>query len=86
MGAMVVAPVLYSTSSIAVVLGFSLSAARGIFPDQGSNLCLLHWEEDSLPLGHPEAPRSSLTHFDHFYLYTQRVFFFFFFLHIVNAE
>ena len=83
MGSMVVAPVLYSTSSIAVVLGFSLSAARGIFPDQGSNLCLLHWEEDSLPLGHPEAPRSSLTHFDHFCLYTQRVFFF---LHIGNAE
>ena len=23
---------------------------QGIFPNQGSNLCLLHWQEDSLPL------------------------------------
>ena len=30
--------------------GFSCSAACGIFPDQGSNLCLLHWWADSLPL------------------------------------
>ena len=35
-----------------MVNGLSCSAACGIFPDQGSNLCLLHWQADSLPLGH----------------------------------
>ena len=29
------------------VHGLSCSVARGIFPDQGSNLCLLHWQVDS---------------------------------------
>ena len=33
-------------------MGLSCSAARGIFPDQGWNLCLLHWQADSLPLSH----------------------------------
>ena len=32
------------------------SEARGILPDQGSNLCLLHWKKDSLPLSHQESP------------------------------
>ena len=32
--------------------GLSCSMARGIFPDQGSNLCLLPWQVDSLPLSH----------------------------------
>ena len=27
-------------------------SACGIFPDQGLNLCLLHWQADSLPLSH----------------------------------
>ena len=27
----------------------------GIFPDQESNLCLLHWQADSLPLSHARA-------------------------------
>ena len=31
--------------------GLSYSEARGIFPDQGSNPCLLHGQADSLPLG-----------------------------------
>ena len=31
---------------------FSCSAACGIFLDQGSNPCLLHWLVDSLPLSH----------------------------------
>ena len=33
-------------------LGLSCSAACGIFPDQGSNPCLLHWQADSSPLSH----------------------------------
>ena len=36
-------------------LGLSCSVACGIFPDQGLNLCLLHWPADSLPLSHQEA-------------------------------
>ena len=29
----------------------------GIFPTQGSNLSLLHWQADSLPLSHPGTPQ-----------------------------
>ena len=52
----IAAPGLESMSSGAVVHGLSCSAARGIFPDQGSNLCLLHWQADSLPLSHQGSP------------------------------
>ena len=34
----------------------SCSEARGIFPDQGSNPCLLYWQTDSLPLSHQGSP------------------------------
>ena len=47
-----------STGSIVVVPGLSCSAACGIFPDQGWNLCLLHWQAD-LP---SEPPRKFLGH------------------------
>jgi len=30
--------------------------ACGIFPDQGSNPCPPHWQEDSLPLSHQGSP------------------------------
>ena len=30
--------------------------ACGIFLDQGSNLCLLHWQVDSLPLSYQGSP------------------------------
>ena len=36
--------------------GLSCSEACGIFLDQRSNLCLLHWQADSLPLTHPGSP------------------------------
>ena len=29
---------------------------QGIFPTQGSNLCFLHWQADSLPLSHKGSP------------------------------
>ena len=32
------------------------SVTCGILPDQGSNLCLLHWQADSLPLSHQGNP------------------------------
>ena len=34
----------------------SCSAACGIFPDQGSNPCPLHWQADSQPLRHQGSP------------------------------
>ena len=36
--------------------GFSCSMACGIFPDQGWNPGLLHWQMDSLPLSHQGGP------------------------------
>ena len=47
-----------SQSSDVVVTVYELSCfpARGIFPDQGSNLCALHWQADSHPLRHQEVP------------------------------
>ena len=51
-----VAPRLQSTDSIVVAHGLSSSEACGIFPDQGSNPCLLYWQADSLPLSHLESP------------------------------
>ena len=43
----VAVPGLSSTESIVVVLGVRGSKACGIFPDQGLNLCLLHWQTES---------------------------------------
>ena len=42
--------------SVIVAHGPSCSAARGIFPDQGSNPCPLHWQADSQPLRHQGSP------------------------------
>ena len=36
--------------------GPNRSAACGIFPDQGSNPCPLHWQADSQPLRHQGSP------------------------------
>ena len=45
-----------STDSVVVAHGPSCSAAGGIFPDQGSNPCRLHWQADSQPLRHQGSP------------------------------
>ena len=42
--------------SVVVVHGPSRSTACGIFPDQGSNPCPLHWQADSQPLRHQGSP------------------------------
>ena len=42
--------------SVVVAHGPSCSVARGIFPDQGSNPCPLHWQADSQPLRHQGSP------------------------------
>ena len=54
-------PLLRSTSSrragsVVVAHGPSCSVACGIFPDQGSNPCPLHWQTDSQPLRHQGSP------------------------------
>ena len=46
--------------------GPSCSAACGIFPDQGSNPCSLHWQADSQPLRHQGSPVSG-------FLFTQNI-------------
>ena len=51
-----VAPQLSSTGSEFAAQGFSFSMACGIFLDQRSNLCLLHWQADSLPPSHQGSP------------------------------
>ena len=50
------APGLQSTGSVAVVHRIRCSVARGIFLDQGTNLRLLHWQADSVPLSHQRKP------------------------------
>ena len=42
--------------SVIVAHGPSCSTACGIFPDQGSNPCPLHWQADSQPLRHQGSP------------------------------
>ena len=46
--------------SVVVAHGPSRSAACGIFPDQGSNPCPLHWQADSQPLRHQGSPYGHL--------------------------
>ena len=43
-------------ASAVMAHGLSGPAECGIFLDQGSNPCPMHWQEDSLPLGHQESP------------------------------
>ena len=38
---------------------------QGIFPTQGLNLCLLHWQADSLPLSRQGSPIPCLVQFSH---------------------
>ena len=44
--------------SVIVAHGPRCSTACGIFPDQGSNPCPLHWQADSQPLRHQGSPSS----------------------------
>ena len=60
MGSVVAAPGLQSTGSVTAMQGLGYSTSCGIFPDEGSNLCLLHWQEDSLPLIYKGSLEESL--------------------------
>ena len=55
----VVVPGLWSTGSVVVVARLRCPVACGIFPDQGSNPYLLHWQADSLPVSRQGSPRFS---------------------------
>ena len=50
------AQVLGHVGSVVVAHGLSCSSARAIFPDQGLNPRLLHWQMNSLPLSHQGSP------------------------------
>ena len=52
----IAAPGLQSPSSVVVAKGLSCFTACEIFLDQWLNLCLLHWQVDSLPLRHQGSP------------------------------
>ena len=45
--------------SVVVAHRPTCSAACGIFPDQSSNPCPLHWQADSQPLHHQGSPQST---------------------------
>ena len=56
MGSRHAAQQLWLVGSVVVVNRPSCSEACGIFPDQGSNPCPLHWQADSQPLRHWGSP------------------------------
>ena len=56
----VTVPGLQSTGPVFAACGPTCSSACGIFLVQGSDLCLLHWQADSLPLSHQGSPAPSL--------------------------
>ena len=51
---------LSNCGSVIVAHRPSCSVACGIFPDQGSNPCPLHWQADSQPLRHQGSPQGTL--------------------------
>ena len=48
--------------SVNVTQGFCCSTTCGIFPDQGSNPCPLHWQADSYPLYSQGSPPYSIVY------------------------
>ena len=63
--------------SVVVAHGPSRSVACGIFPDQGSNPCPLHWQADSQPLHHQGSPIPQVLDFRTFVFIFLQVFFWF---------
>ena len=60
MGSLVAAHRLWKSRSVISVYRICCSTVRGIFLDQGSNLCLLHWQPNSYPLDHQGSPPTIL--------------------------
>ena len=48
-------------ASVVVARGLSCPAACGIFLDQGSNQCPLHWQADFQPWGHQGSPCANIS-------------------------
>ena len=73
-----------SAGSVIVAHRPSCSVACGIFPDQGSNSCSLHWQADSQPLRHQGSP---VYFFFNIYLFIwlHRVLFIYLFLYLFLA-
>ena len=46
-----------------MVQGLSCCMSCGIFPDQGLNVYLPHWQADSLPLSHRGSPQANFRFF-----------------------
>ena len=61
--------------SVIVAHGSSCSAACGILPDQGLNLCPLHWQADSQPLRHQGSPSIAILTMLSLPVYEHRIFF-----------
>ena len=55
--------------SVVVAHGPSCSTACGIFPDQGSNPCPLHWQVYSQPLYHQGSPQILISYLFYTYWY-----------------
>ena len=51
-----------SFSTYSMILYILSNLLHVIFPTQGLNLHLLHWQEDSLPLSHREVTSRLLSH------------------------
>ena len=68
------APRFWGVGSVAVEHRFNCSAACGIFPGQGLNLCPLRWQEDSYPLDHQGSPNRFF-----FFFFSSADFYLFFF-------
>ena len=64
--------------SVVVAHRPSFSTACGIFPDQGSNPCPLHWQADSQPLCHQGSPPNS-----EFYFFFSNLYSFYFFSSLI---
>ena len=54
---------LQSMDSVVVACGLSCSVACGVFTDEGSHLCPLHWRADSYSVPPRESLENVLSHF-----------------------
>ena len=60
---------LQHVGSTDVAYRLSCSMAGGIFSDQGSNPCLLHWQAGSLPMSHQGRPPKCVLNGFYFLIY-----------------
>ena len=56
MGCSMLGSSVHGISQARILEWVAIFPSPGIFPTQGLNLCLLHWQVDSLHLSHQESP------------------------------